>query len=129
MDLLVALGTSAAFGLSLYALLTDGRMRRAVFRVGRGGHHAGAAGQVAGGPRQARHRRGDPRAGALRPARAARRRGAAAAVVALSVGDVVRVRPGERLPVDGVITAGHSALDESLITGESLPVPKGRATR
>ena len=40
------------------------------------------------------------------------------------VGDLVRVRPGEKVPVDGVITEGHSALDESMLTGESLPVEK-----
>jgi Cu+-exporting ATPase len=40
------------------------------------------------------------------------------------VGDLVRVRPGEKVPVDGVIIEGASALDESMLTGESLPVEK-----
>jgi Cu+-exporting ATPase len=39
-------------------------------------------------------------------------------------GDLVRIRPGERLPVDGVIVEGASAVDESMVTGESLPVEK-----
>jgi len=45
-------------------------------------------------------------------------------VAEVSVGDVVLVRPGERLPVDGVVVDGHSAVDESMLTGESLPVDK-----
>ncbi len=40
------------------------------------------------------------------------------------VGDIVLVRPGEKVPVDGVITSGVSALDEAMVTGESLPVDK-----
>ena len=40
------------------------------------------------------------------------------------VGDIVVVRPGERVPVDGIITEGHSTLDESMLTGESVPVDK-----
>ena len=43
---------------------------------------------------------------------------------AVAVGDTVLVRPGERIPVDGVVLDGYSAVDESMLTGESLPVEK-----
>lgn len=45
------------------------------------------------------------------------------------VGDVVRVRPGEKIPVDGIIIEGDSAIDESMITGESLPVDRTKNDR
>ncbi|WP_048880665.1 HAD-IC family P-type ATPase, partial [Acidocella aminolytica] len=46
------------------------------------------------------------------------------AVNQVTVGDIVVIRPGERIPVDGVIQEGESAADESMLTGESLPVLK-----
>jgi Cu+-exporting ATPase len=45
-------------------------------------------------------------------------------IESVQVGDLVRVRPGEKVPVDGVIQEGSSALDESMLTGESLPLEK-----
>lgn len=42
----------------------------------------------------------------------------------VAVGDLIRVRPGEKVPVDGVITYGVSSIDESMVTGESIPVDK-----
>lgn len=44
----------------------------------------------------------------------------------VSVGSVIRVRPGEKIPVDGEILEGQSSIDESMVTGESLPVDKNK---
>lgn len=46
------------------------------------------------------------------------------AIENVSPGDIVRVRPGEKMPVDGVIVRGRTAVDESMLTGESMPVDK-----
>ena len=51
-----------------------------------------------------------------------------AAIDAIRPGDVVRVAPGERLPVDGIVVSGDSDLDRSMLTGESLPEPAGPHT-
>jgi len=51
------------------------------------------------------------------------------AIDAIAVGDLLRVRPGEKIPVDGVVTEGHSSVDESMVTGESMPVSKAEGDR
>jgi Cu+-exporting ATPase len=51
------------------------------------------------------------------------------ALDAVAVGDRLRLRPGEKVPVDGEIVEGQSALDESLVTGEAMPVSKGTGSK
>ncbi|OIP40091.1 MAG: copper-translocating P-type ATPase [Deltaproteobacteria bacterium CG2_30_63_29] len=130
MDLLVSIGTTAAYGLSVFLMLwpaasmaggelyfeasasvitlvmlgkwLEGRAKRSTTGAIRALMHLR--------PEQARVLRGE--------------REVELPVEAVAEGDVAVVRPGERLPVDGVIVRGSSQVDESLITGESLPVEK-----
>lgn len=46
----------------------------------------------------------------------------------VKIGDLIRVRPGEKIPVDGTITEGESSIDESMVTGESIPVDKTKGS-
>jgi P-type Cu+ transporter len=135
MDLLVALGTSAAWGLSVYELFAH---------PGESAHLYFEAAAVVitlvrfGKWLEARAKRQTTDAiralDALRPDRA-RIRDAATGIereIALAEvrnGDMAIVRPGERLPVDGLIREGRTHVDESLITGESLPVAKETGAR
>ncbi|WP_293605248.1 heavy metal translocating P-type ATPase, partial [Polaromonas sp. UBA4122] len=134
MDLLVALGTSAAYGLSVYQLLVHGDHGMA--------HLYFEASAVVitlvllGKWMEARAKRQTTEAiralNALRPDTARRRRDGKdeeVAVAEVLVGDLVVVRPGERIAVDGEIIEGATQVDESLITGESLPVNKHEGDR
>ncbi|EIU4991452.1 heavy metal translocating P-type ATPase [Pseudomonas aeruginosa] len=129
MDLLVALGTSAGYGLSVYLLATH---------AGPGVPHLYFEASAVvitlvllGKWLEARAKRhtGDAIRAlqALRPDTAwVRREGVdcQVSVSTLAVGDLLVVRPGERVPADGLVRDGRSHLDESLLTGESLPVAK-----
>jgi Cu+-exporting ATPase len=48
---------------------------------------------------------------------------------AIAVGDLLRVRPGEKIPIDGIVTEGRSSVDESMVTGESMPLSKAEGAR
>jgi P-type Cu+ transporter len=129
MDLLVALGTSAGYGLSVYLLLARGAhgMTHSYFEASA----IVITLVLLGKWLETRAKRQTTEAiralNALRPDTARVRRGAQdieLPVGQVKVGDIVVVRPGERVPVDGVVTEGASEVDESLITGESLPVAK-----
>jgi Cu+-exporting ATPase len=130
MDLLVALGTSAAFGLSLHHLLRGLPPHGAAplyFEAS-----AAVITLVLLGKwleRRATRQTGEAIRAlqALRPARARVLRDGRETDLALEqvvVGDEVIVLPGERIPVDAEVLDGRSHADESLVSGESLPVPK-----
>ncbi len=129
MDLLVALGTSAAWGLSVYLLLTaapdhpphlyfeSSALLITFILLGKWLET------------RAKRRTGSAIKALmdLRPDTARVRRGGAEverALAAVGIGDLVVVRPGERIPVDGVVVEGSGSVDESMLTGESFPVGK-----
>ena len=130
MDVLVAMGTSAAFGYSLYLLLTlgDASIGQLYFEASAVIITLVLLGKVL----ETRAKRGTTAAVRalmeLRPNVARVQRDGDIVEVPVDHvqdGDVVVVRPGEKVPVDGDIEDGASELDESLLTGESLPVTKG----
>ncbi|NVO14607.1 MAG: copper-translocating P-type ATPase [Rhodoplanes sp.] len=129
MDLLVALGTTAAYAFSVYMLFARG--------ADASGHlyFEGAAAVITlvvfGKWLEARAKRGTTAAiralMTLRPERAHVLRDGAEIDIGVDEvrpGEGVVVRPGERIPVDGTVAEGESEADESLITGESVPVVK-----
>lgn len=141
MDVLVALGTSSAYGLSVYLLWQHWQQVQA----GSHGHEphlyfeASAAVitlVLLGKWLEARAKRQTLAAiaalNALRPVTACvlvNGQEVQTPVEQLAVGDIVLVRPGERVAVDGIVQDGQSHIDESLITGESLPVARGVGER
>ena len=134
MDLLVALGTSAAWGLSVHALLftPPGAAPALYFESS-----AVIVTFVLLGKWLERRATGQTAAAIhallrLRPATARVRHGTAERTVPLAevvVGDTVVVRPGEQVPVDGEVVEGGGSVDESMLTGESVPVEKRPGSR
>ena len=129
MDLLVALGTSAGYGLSVYLLFkhADHGMPHLYFEASA----VIITLVLLGKWLESRAKRQTTAAiaalNALKPEVARVRTpygDVDVAIAQVKVGDTVVIRPGERIPVDGVVTIGSSQVDESLITGESLPVAK-----
>ena len=126
MDLLVSIGTSAAFGLSTYLWLIQDESHLyfeasavviVLVRLGKW-LETHAKRQTTDAIRALR---------ALRPDTAIVLRGEQEQALPLErviIGDIVLVNPGARIPVDGKIIAGQSSIDESLVSGESLPVDK-----
>jgi Cu+-exporting ATPase len=123
MDTLIALGALASWGLSTYALAI-GDHTKLFFET---------AGAIVGFAlvgrwleERAKLRTGEAISALarLRPDVAHRVDGRDVPVDEVRPGDLLRVLPGERIPVDGVIKSGESAVDESLLTGEPLPVDK-----
>jgi cation-transporting ATPase V len=125
MDALIAVGTLAAYGFSVVQLVTGGMelyfetavLLIAFLTLGRylEARAKGRAGQAIRallelGAKQARVLRDNAEV--------------MVAVEQVTVGDLLRVRPGEKVPVDGEVVAGASAVDESMLTGESVPVDK-----
>lgn len=122
MDVLVALGTSAAWGLSVWDFCSRGPLYfesavAIILLVRLGKFLEGRAKREAASAISALH--------GLRPERAHLAGGGDVPVARLMPGDEIELRPGERVPVDGEILAGFGSLDESPVTGEALPVPRG----
>ena len=132
MDLLVALGTSAAYGLSVWQLVQcwmgGSAMPHLYFEASAAVITLVLLGKWLEG--RAKRQAGEAiRAlGQLRPEHVCLRHpdGTEAEVSASAVrpGDLLVIRPGERIPADAIVREGRSHADESLLTGESLPVPK-----
>jgi P-type Cu+ transporter len=134
MDLLVALGTSSAYGLSLYLMVLHWghEMTHFYFEASSAVITLVLLGKWLEGRAKRQTTAAIRALQALRPATARVRRtdgDIEIPVAHVASGDVVVVKPGERIPVDGEITEGATHCDESMLTGESLPVSKGPGDR
>jgi Cu+-exporting ATPase len=127
MDVLVAMGSSAAYVYSLVVLLLPGVDEHVYFETSAMIITLIKLGKMLESRAKGRTSEAIKKLMGLRPKTARVIRGGLeqdVPIESVTLGDVVVVRPGERMPVDGVVIEGHSAVDESMLTGESLPVDK-----
>jgi Cu+-exporting ATPase len=127
MDVLVAMGSSAAYFYSLGVLFFPGIGDHVYFETSATIITLIKLGKMLEARAKGRTSEAIKKLMGLRPKTArVMRDGVEVDVLieAVALGDMVVVRPGERLAVDGVVFEGHSAVDESMLTGESLPVDK-----
>ena len=129
MDLLVVIGTSAAYGLSVYLIFdtAHGAMSHLYFETSAIVITLVLLGKWLEARAKSKTTEAIRALNALRPERASVVRNnqeLQLPIALVRLGDLVMVRPGERVAVDGIIQQGESQLDESLITGENMPVAK-----
>jgi P-type Cu+ transporter len=127
MDVLVAMGSSAAYFYSVAVLLFPGIGGHVYFETSALIITLIKLGKLLEARAKGRTSEAIKKLMGLRPKTARVIRGGEEIdlpVASVTLGDVVVVRPGERVPVDGVVIDGRSAVDESMLTGESLPVDK-----
>ena len=128
MDVLVAMGSSAAYFYSLAVLLFPGLGGHVYFETSAMIITLIKLGKLLEAQAKGRTSEAIKKLMGLRPKTARVVRDGDEVdvpVESVMLGDLVVIRPGERLPVDGIVVEGRSAVDESMLTGESLPVDKG----
>ena len=128
MDVLVAMGSSVAYGYSLAVLLFPALGHHVYFETSAVIITLIKLGKLLESATKGRTGQAIRKLAGLRPKTATiikNGREMDLPLTDVAVGDEVVVRPGERIPVDGVIRRGHSAVDEAMLTGEPAPVDKG----
>ncbi|MDP4133646.1 MAG: cation-translocating P-type ATPase, partial [Bacillota bacterium] len=131
MDLLVALGTTAAYGLSLYNLITqnlgEGMMKNVYFESSATIITLILLGKYLESRAKARTADSIRNLMSLQPDTAWVKKGESYEKVSASQivpGDIIMVKPGEKIPADGLVISGESDVNESMLTGESIPIYK-----
>ncbi|RDU37647.1 heavy metal translocating P-type ATPase [Neobacillus piezotolerans] len=127
MDVLVALGTSAAYFYSLYMSIKGGHSVELYYETSAILITLIILGKLFEARAKGRSSEAIKKLMGLQAKTAIVERNGAEVEVSLEdvlVGDIIHVKPGDKIPVDGKIVEGHSAIDESMLTGESVPVDK-----
>ncbi|MEM4266968.1 MAG: copper-translocating P-type ATPase, partial [Candidatus Nanoarchaeia archaeon] len=127
MDTLIAVGTSAAYFYSLYLMITMGNEAETYFEISAVLITLVMLGKFLEARAKGKTSEAIKKLMKLSPKTATVIRNGREITIKVDdvkVGDIIIVKPGEKIPVDGIITSGDSSIDESMITGESIPVEK-----
>ena len=130
MDTLIALGTSTAYVYSVFSLL--GYAKEQYFEIGTILIAFVLLGKYLEAVSKGKASEAIKKLMGLSPKTAIVIRGGKEQKIPIEqvkIGDLIRVRPGEKMPVDGTVVSGGSSVDESMLTGESLPVEKSKGSK